>query len=81
MCVLVTQSCLTLCDPMDCSLPSFSVHGILQARNWSRLLFPMPEDLPTAGIESIDSCISSIGRHILTRASLIAQSVKNLPAV
>ena len=24
----VTQSCLTLCDPMDCSLPSFSIHGI-----------------------------------------------------
>ena len=30
--VLVTQSCLTLCDPMDCSLPGSSVHGILQAR-------------------------------------------------
>ena len=29
---LVTQSCLTLCDPMDCSPPGFSVHGILQAR-------------------------------------------------
>ena len=27
----VTQSCLTLCDPMDCSLPSSSVHGIFQA--------------------------------------------------
>ena len=26
---LVAQSCLTLCDPMDCSLPGFSVHGIL----------------------------------------------------
>ena len=26
------QSCLTLCDPMDCSLPASSVHGILQAR-------------------------------------------------
>ena len=25
------QSCPTLCDPMDCSLPGFSVHGILQA--------------------------------------------------
>ena len=25
------QSCLTLCDPMDCSLPGSSVHGILQA--------------------------------------------------
>ena len=29
---LVTHLCLTLCDPMDCSLPSSSVHGILQAR-------------------------------------------------
>uniref|UniRef100_A0A4W2HS76 RNA-directed DNA polymerase n=1 Tax=Bos indicus x Bos taurus TaxID=30522 RepID=A0A4W2HS76_BOBOX len=28
----VVQSCLTLCDPMDCSLPGFSVHGIFQAR-------------------------------------------------
>ena len=26
------QSCLTLCDPMDCSLPGSSVHGILPAR-------------------------------------------------
>ena len=30
--VKVTQSYLTLCDPMDCSLPGSSVHGILQAR-------------------------------------------------
>ena len=28
----VAQSCLTLCDPMYCSPPGFSVHGILQAR-------------------------------------------------
>ena len=28
----VTQSCLTLCYPMDCSLPDSSFHGILQAR-------------------------------------------------
>ena len=28
----VAQFCLTLCDPMDCSLPGSSVHGILQAR-------------------------------------------------
>ena len=28
----VAQSCPTLCDPMDCSPPGFSVHGILQAR-------------------------------------------------
>ena len=28
----VAQSCLTLCSPMDCSPPGFSVHGIFQAR-------------------------------------------------
>ena len=28
----VTQSCPTLCDPMDCSLPGFFVHGIFLAR-------------------------------------------------
>ena len=30
--VLVLQQCLTPCDPMDCSPPGSSVHGILQAR-------------------------------------------------
>ena len=30
--MLITQSCLTLCDPMDYSPPGFSVYGILQAR-------------------------------------------------
>ena len=35
------QSCLTLCDPMDCSLPASSVHGILQARilEWVAISF------------------------------------------
>ena len=28
----VAQSCLTLCDPIDCSLPGSSAHGIFQAR-------------------------------------------------
>ena len=31
VCVLVSQSCPTLCDPMDCSLPDSSLHGFLQA--------------------------------------------------
>ena len=35
------QSCPTLCDPMDCSLPGYSVHGILQARTleWVAISF------------------------------------------
>ena len=38
---LVTQSCLTLCNPMDCSPPGSSVHRILQARilEWVAISF------------------------------------------
>ena len=37
----VTQSCPTLCDPMDCSPPGSSVHGIIQARvlEWGAISF------------------------------------------
>ena len=50
--VKVAQSCPPLCDPMDCSLPESSVHGILQAKeNWSGLHFPSPGDLPYPGIK------------------------------
>ena len=37
----VTQSCLTSSDPMDCSLPVSSVHGIFQARvlEWGAIAF------------------------------------------
>ena len=47
----VAQSCPTLCDPMDCSLPRSSVHGISRQEYWSGLPFPSPEDLPDPGIE------------------------------
>ena len=40
VCVLVTQSCLTLCNLMDCSPPGSSVHGILQARILEWLAIP-----------------------------------------
>ena len=32
LCVLVTQLCLTLCNPMECGTPGSSIHGIFQAR-------------------------------------------------
>ena len=61
--VLAAQSCLTLCDPMDCRLPDFSVHGILQARilEWvtipfSRISF-LPRDL---------TCVSNIAGRFFT---------------
>ena len=49
----VAQSCLTLCDPIDCSLSGSSVHGIFQARvlewiaiSFSRGIFPTQESNP-----------------------------------
>ena len=40
MCVLVTQSCPTLCNSMDCRPPDSSVHGILQARILEWVVIP-----------------------------------------
>ena len=52
----VAQSCPTLCDPMACSLPGFSVHGIFQARILE-LPFPSPGDLPDPGIEPVSPAL------------------------
>ena len=47
----VTQSCLTLCDAMHCSLPGSPVHGIFQARILEWVAFPPPVDLLDPGIK------------------------------
>ena len=41
---MLTQLCPTLCDPMDCSPPDSSIHGILQARilEWVVISFSRP---------------------------------------
>ena len=55
---LVAQSCLTLCDPMDCSLLGSSVHGIFQARilEWIAISFSRASSRPTDRIHI--SCIA-----------------------
>ena len=47
----VTQPCPTLCDPMDCSPPGSSVHGILRQEYWRGLPCPPPGDFPDPGIK------------------------------
>ena len=49
--VLVTQSCPTLCDPMDCSPPGSTVHGFSRQEYWSGFPFPIPGDIPNPGIK------------------------------
>ena len=48
VCVLVAQSCLTLCDPMDCSLSRSSIHEIFQARGleWVAISFSRGSSWP-----------------------------------
>ena len=60
-CVL-TWWCLTLCDPMDCSPPGSSVHGILQARvlEWIAISFSRGSSWPRDWIR-----VSCIGRRVL----------------
>ena len=54
----VAQSCPTLSDPMDCSLPDSSIHGIFQARvlEWGAIAFSGrgDEGPPIAGIQPVN---------------------------
>ena len=61
-CCLVTKSCMTLCDPMDYSLPDSSVHGISQARilEWVAVSFPRGSSWPRD-----QTRVSCIGKQIL----------------
>ena len=54
----VTQSCLTLCDPTDCSPPGSSVHGILQARILERIAILVSRGFSRTGDQTRVSCIA-----------------------
>ena len=52
--VNVIQSCLTLCNPVDCRPPGSSVHrsvSLAHSEYWNELSFPLEGDLPEPGIE------------------------------
>ena len=55
MCANLLQSCPTLCDSMDCSLPGSSVHGILQTRVGCHALFQ--GIFPTQGLNPCPLCL------------------------
>ena len=61
----VTESCLTLCDPTDCSPPGSSVHGILQARVLQQVAISSSRGSSRPRDGTCVFCISCIGRQIL----------------
>ena len=63
--VLVAQSCQTLCDPLDCSPPGSSVHGVLQARILEWVAMPYSWGIFPPNDRTWISYISCIGRWIL----------------
>ena len=65
VCVLVTQSCLTLCNSMDCSPPGFSVHGILQARILEWVAMPSSRGFSQPRDQAHVCYVSCIGRQVL----------------
>ena len=58
VCVLVAQSCPTLCDSMICSPPGFSVHGILQARILEWIAIPFSRGTSQPRNQTLVSCIA-----------------------
>ena len=64
-CVWNHQSCLTLCNPMDCGLPGASVHGILQARILEWVAMPSSRGSTRPRDRTCVSYVSYIGRQAL----------------
>ena len=62
---MCAQSCLTLCNPMACSLPGSSVYGIFQARILGQVVISYSRGSSWPRDQTRVSCISCVGRWIL----------------
>ena len=65
VCAKSFQSCQTLCNSVDCSLPGFSVHGILQTRTLEWVAMPSSRDLPDPGIKPASLMSPELARRVL----------------
>jgi len=81
----VAQSCLTLHDPMDCSLPGSSIHGIFQARvlewvaiSFSKIKLVNPKGGSVLGVHRKDWCWSLNSQyfgHLMRRADSLEKTL------
>ena len=75
---MLTQPCLALCNPIDCTPPGSSVHGILQARILEWVAMPSSRGSSHPRYQTLDSCISCIGRKRLYHWTKAAQTAGQL---
>ena len=76
---LVIKSCPNLCDPMDCSSPGSSVHGISQVSVLNGWPFSYSGDLPNPGISQVFCIDRWVLYHWATREELHMYSPKIPP--
>ena len=79
-CGLVAKACLTLCDPVDCSPPGSSVHGILQARvlEWGAISFSRGPSRPRDRTQSAvlaGTLWSQLGRPLCVLAADLTEDL------
>ena len=75
----VAQSCLTLSNPMDCSLPGSSVHGIFQARvlEWGAIAFSRLSIAESTFWCSLSGCTGPQSEHPLTHQNKWSQNLSS----
>ena len=73
MCALVIQSCLVLCDPMDCSILGSSIRGILQAKTLEWVAMPFSRDLPHPEIDQVSR--TEGGRYCLSHQGSLVEII------
>ena len=77
-CGKLLQSCLTLCNPMDCSPPGSSISGILQARILEWVAMPSSGGSSQPRDQTRVAHISFAGRQVLYRSHHLGSAVSSL---
>ena len=76
----INQSCLTFCDPTDCSPLGSSVYGIPRQEYWTGLPFSPPGNLPDPGLEPASPRSPALQVHSLPPSTRLRCAKKWLRA-
>ena len=79
--VLSCLSHVRLCDPMDCSSPGSSVHGILQERILEWVTMPSSRGSPQPRDQTHISYVSCIGRGFFTTSSIWEVQIESIKGI